>query len=148
MQEQPRSKEASIITRGMVRGIAWTGGIFFLLTFALLWYFERVAGVDDKELTIFFNIFVLLQWWNLFNAKQLGSHHSAFRRLWACSGFLLVLAMVLLGQWLIVTWGGRVFRTVPMSLETWGILLAITSPVLWVGELYRWIQRKVTWKDM
>ena len=148
MQEQPRSKEASIITRGMVRGIAWTGGIFFLLTFALLWYFERVAGVDDEEQTIFFNIFVLLQWWNLFNAKQLGSHHSAFRRLWACSGFLLVLAMVLLGQWLIVTWGGRVFRTVPMSLETWGILLAITSPVLWVGELYRWIQRKVTWKDM
>ena len=148
MQEPPRSKDAFIINRGMLRGIAWTGGIFFLLTFALLWYFERVAGVDDRELTIFFNIFVLLQWWNLFNAKQLGSHHSAFRRLWASNGFLLVLALVLLGQWLIVTFGGRVFRTVPLSLETWGILLVITSPVLWFGELYRLIGRKWSNKDM
>lgn len=148
MQEPPRSKDTFIINRGMLRGIAWTGGIFFLLTFALLWYFERVAGVDDRELTIFFNIFVLLQWWNLFNAKQLGSHHSAFRRLWASNGFLLVLALVLLGQWLIVTFGGRVFRTVPLSLETWGILLVITSPVLWFGELYRLIGRKWSNKDM
>jgi Ca2+-transporting ATPase len=148
MRERPRSKDAFIITRGMFRGIAWTGGIFFLVTFVLLWYFEKVAGVDDMELTIFFNIFVLLQWWNLFNAKQLGSVHSAFRRLWACSGFLLVLAIVLIGQWLIVTFGGRIFRTVPLSLETWGILLAITSPVLWIGEIYRMIKRQWSNKDM
>lgn len=148
MRERPRSKDAFIITRGMFRGIAWTGGIFFLVTFVLLWYFEKVAGVDDMELTIFFNIFVLLQWWNLFNAKQLGSVHSAFRRLWACEGFLLVLAMVLIGQWLIVTFGGRIFRTVPLSLETWGILLAITSPVLWIGEIYRMIKRQWSNKDM
>ena len=112
-----------------------------MLTFALLWYFERIHGVDPTEITIFFNIFVMLQWWNLFNAKQLGSHHSAFRRLWAAKGFLLVLALVLIGQWLIVTYGGKMFRTVPLSAENWLWIIIGSSPVLWIGELWRWIQR-------
>ena len=137
MQEKPRSKDAFIISRGMIHGIAIIGGLFFVITFALLWYFERVAGVDSTELTIFFCIFVMLQWWNLFNARTLGSHHSAFRRLWACRGFLLVLAMVLVGQWLIVTFGGRMFRTVPLSWDVWLMVFFGTSPVLWVGEIWR-----------
>ena len=144
MQEKPRAKDAFIITRPMLRGILTIGGIFFVATFALLWYFERMAGVNPTELTIFFTIFVMLQWWNLFNARMLGSCHSAFRRLWACRGFLFVLLMVLAGQWLIVTFGGRMFRTVPLPWQTWGYIIAGTSLVLWVGELYRWIQR--IWK--
>ena len=137
LQDKPRSKEAFIITRPMLRGICIIGGLFFVVTAAMLWYFERVAGVDAVELTIFFTLFVLMQWWNLFNARMLGSNHSAFRRLWACRGFLLVLAIVLVGQWLIVTFGGQMFRTVPLSWQTWLWMFAVTSPVLWAGELYR-----------
>lgn len=137
MREPPRAVDAFIITKGMAWAIAMIGGVFFLLTFALLSYFELVAGVDDEELTIFFTLFVLLQWWNLFNARTLGSHHSAFRRLWACRGFLLVLALVLVGQWLIVTFGGDMFRTVPLSWQTWLLMLIGTSPVLWIGEVFR-----------
>ncbi len=137
MQTLPRKQDAFIITRRMVKGIGIVGGVFFLLMFVLLWYFERIAGVDPTELTIFFCIFVMLQWWNLFNARALGSHHSAFRRLWACQGFLLVLLLVLMGQWLIVTFGGKMFRTVPLSAETWMYIIVGTSPVLWLGELYR-----------
>ena len=137
MQAPPRKQDAFIITRRMVKGIGIVGGVFFLLMFVLLWYFERIAGVDPTELTIFFCIFVMLQWWNLFNARALGSHHSAFRRLWACQGFLLVLLLVLMGQWLIVTFGGKMFRTVPLSAETWMYIIVGTSPVLWLGELYR-----------
>ena len=137
MQERPRSSAAFIISNPMLHGIVVIGGLFFVFMFALLWYFERVAGVDDVELTIFFTLFVMLQWWNLFNAKQLGSHFSAFHRLWACRGFLLVLALVLLGQWLIVTFGGKMFRTVPLSLLQWLAIIAGTSPVLWIGEIYR-----------
>ena len=148
MRERPRSSDAFIITREMARGIGVVGGLFFLFTFALLWYFERVAGVDEIELTIFFTIFVMLQWWNLFNARMLGSSFSAFRRLWACRGFLLVLALVLVGQWLIVTFGGRMFRTTPLSWQTWLWIIVGTSPVLWVGELYRWIGRIWRRKDM
>ena len=141
MQERPRSQDAFIITRPMIRGIGIIGGLFFVETFALLYYFERIAGVDPKELTIFFCIFVMLQWWNLFNARSLGSCHSAFRRLWACRGFLFVLAMVLAGQWLIVTFGGKMFRTVPLEWPCWGWIILGTSPVLWIGELYRLIVR-------
>ena len=141
MQERPRSQDAFIITRPMIRGIGIIGGLFFVVTFALLYYFERIAGVDPKELTIFFCIFVMLQWWNLFNARSLGSCHSAFRRLWACRGFLFVLAMVLAGQWLIVTFGGKMFRTVPLEWSCWGWIIFGTSPVLWVGEVYRLIVR-------
>ena len=137
MSEKPRSRDAFIITRSMGRGILTIGGLFFLVTFAMLWYFERIAGVDSVELTVFFTIFVMLQWWNLFNARMLGSHHSAFRRLWACRGFLMVLALVLVGQWLIVTFGGEMFRTVPLSWQTWVYIIIGTSPVLWVGEVYR-----------
>ena len=141
MNERPRSPQAFIITRGMMHGILTIGGLFFLFSFALLWYFERIAGVNPTELTIFFTLFVMLQWWNLFNARSLGSHHSAFRRLWACRGFLSVLALVLVGQWLIVTFGGEVFRTVPLSWQTWLYIILGTSPVLWVGEIYRRIKK-------
>ena len=141
MHEKPRSKDAFIISPAMARGVAVIGGLFFAVTFALLWYFERVAGVDETELTVFFTIFVMLQWWNLFNAKQLGSDHSTFRRLWACRGFLLVLALVLVGQWLIVTFGGRMFRTVPLSAEVWLYIILGTSPVLILGEVWRAVRR-------
>lgn len=145
MHERPRSRDAFIITHGMMRGIGFIGGLFFIFMGSLLWYFERVAGVDDVELTVFFTIFVMLQWWNLFNARMLGSTHSTFRRLWACKAFLMVLMLVLVGQWLIVTFGGQMFRTVPLSWQTWLYIFIGTSPVLWVGEVYR---RVKGWKVM
>ena len=142
MQEPPRSRDAFIITPSMMRGIGIIGGLFFVGTFALLYYFERIAGVDPKELTIFFCIFVMLQWWNLFNARSLGSNHSAFHNLKGSSGFVFVLVSVLVGQWLIVTFGGKMFRTVPLSLTEWLWIIFGTSPVFIIGELYRWIARR------
>ena len=141
MEEKPRSSDAFIITRSMKQGILTIGELFFIVTFALLWYIEQGAGMDDIKLTVFFTIFVMLQWWNLFNARVLGSCHSALRRLWACEGFLFVLLFVLVGQWAIVTFGGRMFRTVPLSFNTWVAIIGGTSLVLWVGEIYRWIER-------
>ena len=142
MEEKPRSSDAFIITRSMKQGILTIGGLFFVVTFALLWYFEQGAGMDDIKLTVFFTIFVMLQWWNLFNARTLGSCHSAFRRIWACRGFLLVLLFVLVGQWIIVTFGGRMFRTVPLSWQMWAAIIGGTSLVLWVGEIYRFLKRR------
>ena len=142
MEEKPRASDAFIITSAMKRGILTIGGLFFLVTFALLWYFEQGVGMDDVKLTVFFTIFVMLQWWNLFNARMLGSCHSAFRRIWACRGFLFVLLFVLVGQWVIVTFGGRMFRTVPLSWQTWAAIIGGTSLVLWVGEIYRFLKRR------
>jgi Ca2+-transporting ATPase len=156
LEEHPRSQQAFIISRAMFRGIAVIGGLFFIGLSVICWMIEKhpilVAvhyGLSPIEAqTVFFTVFVMLQWWNLFNARMLGSCYSAFRRLWACEGFLIVLALVLLGQWLIVTFGGQMFRTVPLSWSVWAYIIIGTSPVLWIGEIYRWIQRKWKTQDM
>ena len=111
--------------------------------FAFLVYCERRGrgGVDTHELTWFFTTFVMLQFWNLFNAKALGSNRSAFRHFLQDKGMQLVLLLVLAGQWLIVTFGGEMFRTQPLSLNEWAIIIGSTSLVLWAGELYRAVRR-------
>ena len=113
-----------------------------MLTF-LVYCEYHGAGVDIRELTMFFTVFVMLQFWNLFNAKSFGSHFSAFRRIYADQGLALVLCIILLGQWLIVTFGGKMFRTVPLTAMEWGIIIASTSLVMWIGEGIRLIQRYI-----
>jgi Ca2+-transporting ATPase len=123
--------------------------MFFLLLGVGCWLMEvhpifiaiQYSLSPDETQTVFFTVFVLLQWWNLFNARTMGSSHSAFYRLWDCKGFLLVLFLILAGQWLIVTLGGQMFRTVPLSLECWLYMFLATSPVLLFGELYRATKR-------
>lgn len=145
MKQKPRRQDAFIINRGMKRGIAFIGITFFLLLGIGCWLMEvhpiflaiQYGLAPDEAQTVFFTVFVLLQWWNLFNARMLGSSHSAFHKLWKCKGFLIVLGLVLAGQWLIVTFGGQMFRTVPLSLECWLYMFLVTSPVMLVGELYR-----------
>ena len=144
MKDKPRPRNAFIITRAMWRGILSIGVLFFILLFAMFYYYlhdDVEFGVQMQELTVFFTTFVMLQWWNLLNAKTLGSSHSAFRRLYADRGLLLVLVMILFGQWLIVTFGGKMFRTVPLSLLQWVKIFAATSMVLWIGEIYRGVMR-------
>jgi Ca2+-transporting ATPase len=144
MKEKPRKETDFIISKSIGHEILFYGIGFFLLMFVFLYYCEhqgRTGGVDIHELTLFFTTFVMLQFWNLFNAKTLGSHHSAFRYFYRDRGMILVLIMIFIGQWLIVTFGGKMFRTVPLSFTEWVGITAITSLVLWVGEIVRWIKR-------
>ena len=143
MKEKPRKASDFIITRSMGAGILFCGISFFVVMFAFLVYCERRGrgGVDTHELTWFFTTFVMLQFWNLFNAKALGSNRSAFRHFLQDKGMQLVLLLVLAGQWLIVTFGGEMFRTQPLSLKEWAIIIGSTSLVLWTGELYRAVRR-------
>jgi len=144
MNHKPRPRHAFIINRSMGWGIATIGLLFFLVLFALLWLIETmgsIEGITVMELTEFFTFFVMLQWWNLFNAKMLGSNHSAFRLIHRCKGMLLVLGLILLGQWLIVQFGGRMFRTTPLPWQSWAWIMAASSPVLWIGEAYRMVCR-------
>lgn len=142
MAAPPRNRNDFIISRRMAWTIAATGLLFFGLLLSLLYYFEHVAGVSTEELTVFFTVFVMLQWWNLLNAKAWGSGRSAFHRLTADCGLLLVLSIIIIGQWIIVTFGGRMFRTVPLDWQTWLLIIVSTSPVLIVGETLRAISGK------
>ena len=141
MKEKPRKQTDFIINRHIAWAIGIVGLLFFGLMFGLLYYFERVAGVSEEELTVFFTIFVMLQWWNLFNAKSLGSRRSAFHKFLSDRGLLFVLFIILAGQWLIVELGGKMFRTVPLDIETWLWIILGTSPVMIVGEIVRRIRR-------
>ena len=145
MNDKPRKASDFIINKSIGFGILFCGIVFFLVMFALLVYCERrgKGGVDVHELTMFFTTFVMIQFWNLFNAKALMSHHTAFRHFLKDKGMILVLVLVLVGQWIIVTFGGEMFRTTPLSLHEWLLIIGSTSVVLWVGELWRAFKRMI-----
>lgn len=144
MKDKPRKPSEFIISKSMGRGILGCGFMFFAIMLVFLIWCERHGVgsiIDVHELTLFFTTFVMLQFWNLFNAKCLGSTHSAFHNLRHDGGLLLVLLLIFCGQWLIVTFGGRMFRTQPLSAEEWLIITVATSGVLIAGELWRAIKR-------
>ena len=165
MRDKPRHLNDNIVTRSMAGGIIGTGIAFVLLLFGLLQYFKHVditslaqfdlslffahffnfapvpGGLTRYELTLFFSIFVFLQFWNMFNAKAFGNVQSAFDRLASCKGFLWVTLIILAGQILIVSLGGALFSVTPLQPMDWVYIFVATSSVLWVGEIYRLIRR-------
>lgn len=142
MNEKPRPVSQFIITRPIWTSIVGYGIAFVVVLLGMLLFPACVPGDDEGyKLTFFFTFFVLLQFWNLLNAKTFSTVDSAFHGLNRCTGVLMVLCFILIGQWLIVQFGGPVFRTEPLSWRDWGIVLALTSVVLWVGELGRLIKR-------
>ena len=142
MNEKPRRSSDFIITRLMWYNIIGVG-LFFLIVLmgVLFYYYNTPQGMTPYNLTVFFTIFVMLQFWNLFNARVFGTTDSAFKNISKTYGMELVVAAILIGQFLIVEFGGKVFRTVPLDWETWGLIIGGTSCVLWAGELFRLIRR-------
>ena len=142
MKERPRSSNDFIISRAMRSYILGVGSLFLVLLMGMLYCFHHAeGGMTAERLTIFFTFFVMLQFWNLFNARVFGTTDSAFKGLSKSYGMELVVFAILVGQFLIVQFGGAVFRTVPLDLPTWGIIIASTSLVLWIGEAIRFIRR-------
>ncbi len=152
MKEKPRSREAFIINRPMWKSIIGAGGMFFLFLLGLLYYFEHTditsltqigsvamganTGLSGYELSLFFTIFVFLQFWNMFNARAFETGRSAFH-FKGCGGFGLIALIILIGQILIVTFGGEFFNVEPLKAVDWAIIIGGTSIVLWIGELIR-----------
>ena len=152
MKDKPRSRSAFIINNAMWRRIIGVGGAFFIILFVILYYFEHTGlanlaefgrlpmgvntGLTPYELSLFFTIFVFLQFWNMFNARAFETGRSAFH-FKGCQGFVEIAAIILFGQILIVSFGGRFFNVVPLRIDDWIIIISFTSLVLWIGELFR-----------
>lgn len=142
MNEKPRRSTDFIISRPMRYNILGVGTVFLVILLGMIFYFKYAdGGMTDERLTIFFTFFVMLQFWNLFNARVFGTTDSAFKGLSKSYGMELIVLAILGGQFLIVQFGGAVFRTVPLDGQTWLVIIASSSLVLWVGELIRLIQR-------
>jgi Ca2+-transporting ATPase len=160
MNEKPRKTTDYIITKPMAKGILGAGLMFVALLFGLIQYFKHVDmtslsgfsikdfavnffnfgggdGLTPYELSLFFTIFVMLQFWNMFNAKAFMSGKSAFAALGQSKGFLAIAAVILAGQWIIVTVGGEMFNVVPLKPADWGAIIGVTSLTLWTGEIAR-----------
>lgn len=143
MDLPPRRLTDFIIAPFMKRAILWTAAIFTLSLLGLLYLFTiGEGGITDYKLSVFFTTFVMLQFWNMFNAKAYASGHSAFHNLRHSFGFITVGLLIIIGQFLIVTLGGEVFRVVPLSGKDWGVIIGATSVVLWIGEVIRVILKK------
>lgn len=141
MESKPRRNNDFIINPKMRFNILSVGLFFVAVMIGLLFFFSENGEVSRYNLSCFFTIFVMLQFWNLFNAKAFASGKSAFADLDKSAGFLIVSLLILVGQFLIVEFGGEVFRTVPITLKDWGIIIAATSSVLWLGEIIRLFKR-------
>ena len=140
MQDKPRSRQAFIISNPMWWSILITGGIFTALLLVVLWHLEK-GGMPLYDLSLFFTTFVMLQFWNMFNARAFQTGQSALR-LKGCKGFNFIAGCILIGQILIVTFGGQMFNVTPLSLRHWVMIICGTSVVLWIGEAIRLFRRR------
>lgn len=142
MNEKPRKRTDFIISKAMQKNIFGTGICFLIVLMGLMAYMNNsAAGMDVHNLTIFFTVFVMLQFWNLFNASVFGTNHSIFKDAGHALGMLSVALIILVGQFIIVTFGGKVFRTEALPLMDWVYIIGGTSIVLWIGEIWRGIKR-------
>ena len=137
LKRPPREAGAFIITPMMSRSIFGVGLLFLVILVVLL----LVLPTDRWGESVFFSVFVLLQFWNLFNARRLGSNRSALSGIFENKGFLLIATAILVGQIVLVQFGEKVFRTQPLELVEWLLIIGLTSPVLVVGEFLRWKAR-------
>lgn len=142
MNDKPRRSTDFIISKAMRQNIFGVGTVFLVVLMAMIYYFTNAdGGMTLQRLTVFFTFFVMLQFWNLFNARVFGTTDSAFKGLAKSYGMELIVLAILGGQFLIVQFGGAVFRTEPLDWQTWLIIIGSSSLVLWIGELIRFVKR-------
>lgn len=142
MKEKPRKTSDFIINRSMRYHILGVAAAFLVILMAMILGIKELPVEQvPKALTIFFTVFVMLQFWNLFNASVFGTNHSVFKDARYAVGMMSVATIILIGQIIIVEFGGKVFRTVPLSLTEWICIIGATSLVLWIGEISRLIKR-------
>lgn len=155
MRGKPRDRSAFIINKSMKWNILSIGLLFTFILLAFYYLFENYdvvslfalvdtdialqeqRGLSAYEISLFFTIFVMLQFWNMFNARAIATGHSAFHEISSCRGFVFIVALIFWGQILIVELGGAMFNVVPLSISDWLITVGATSLVLWIGEFVR-----------
>jgi P-type Ca2+ transporter type 2C len=147
MKEKPRSPNAFIISKEMTKQIFIDASVFVAILLFYLFYsgLNNPSAMDTHELmnkqSIFFTIFVLLNFWNLFNAKTFGMRKSVFKGFFENQGFVVIALVIFVGQILMIQFGGDFFRTIPISFNDWMLVIGLTSIVLWFGEIRRWFSR-------
>lgn len=145
MKERPRKSGENgdfIITKSMAVNIFAVAALFVVIQLGMLWYLNGNGGLTTYEQTLFFTFFVMLQFWNMFNAKAYMTGESAFKGLASNYTFVIVCLAIVVGQIFIVTFGGEMFNVEPLAVKDWLVIVLSTSSVLWIGEVMRLFSRK------
>ncbi|MCQ2196230.1 MAG: calcium-translocating P-type ATPase, PMCA-type [Bacteroidaceae bacterium] len=179
MYHKPRNPKSNIIDRAMAKQTIIVGFFFFVVMGVLwqimghdhinltdvsqiidsikqqpsaIWDFSSHTNPSSEERSIFFTFFIMLQFWNIFNARYFMTRRSMIldicsmfskkgrQRVSFSKGFFFVVAIILVGQYFIVQFGGEMFSTDPMSWHEWGLVLLLTSPVLIIPDVLRTIK--------
>lgn len=175
--DSPRNPDSHIVNRKMLYRIVGVGLIFFFFLaglWQLMWhtdantmdalldreslriFIDRFADLSHvkehlggKELGIFFSIFVMLQFWNLFNARYYKTDRSLIMDLVDAvrkkrplkesfsAGFFWISLVILIGQIIIVTFAGKMFNVEALTVSDWLWIVLVTSPVLIVADVFR-----------
>lgn len=141
MKKKPRRVSDFIVSSGMVANIISAGIFFLAILVSMLFIIKRNGEISNYELSLFFTVFVMLQFWNMFNARTLGSNASAFHKIGENKSFIFIALAIFVLQIVIIQFGGGFFRTVPLKLTHWLIIIGGTSVVLIAGEIVRAVKR-------
>ena len=159
MKNKPRDRHAFIIDKKLFLHITIIGGIFCILMVWFTYLMEhadirpgiqgfqlgKYNGISEYESGLFFTAFVFLQFWNLFNAKAYGTNKSAWD-LKGCSSFLFIVAMILVGQLAIIYLGGEFFNVLPLEIDDLLKIIVVTSSVMIIGEVIRFIRSRIKYE--
>lgn len=141
MKKRPRRVKSFIVSRPMLFNIIDQGVLFLAVLLVLLFNYKADGDISIYELSKFFTIFVMLQFWNMFNARTLGGNNSAFYKLRENRSFIFIAIVIFVLQIIIIEFGGNFFRTSPLSMHDWVMIVSSTSVVLWAGEIVRFFKR-------
>jgi Ca2+-transporting ATPase len=148
MRRPPRDPRSGVITRWMWFDIFFVGIIMMVGTLAVMdislphGLLAGTNGSMEYAQTMAFTTLVFFQLFNAFNARS--DYSSAFRGLFTNQWLWLAIGVSLLLQIAViyVPLLQKAFTTVPLSLQDWGICVAVASSVLWLRELVKLWQRR------
>ena len=159
LDRKPYSREASILTPMMKLNII-SQSIFQISTLTIIiFYGDYIFGVpSDRNLehfmwnnvngyhfTIFFNIFVFMQVFNSINARKLQKDElNVFTGIMGNWLYILIQSIIIVGQMILVTFGGRAVRTHPLSIKQHAVCLFISALTLVWGFIVKLLPIDVT----
>lgn len=157
MKDKPRDRKAFILTKPMMKDILGVGGFFFLLLVVFLYIFQHTEitqmtdllhcklgeanGLSPYEQTLLFSIFVWTHLWYMFNTRSFETGKSFFQ-LKMSKEFFTIVAIIFIGQIVIVEVLYDFFNCTPMKLIDWVIIVVLSSLVLWARELWHLLTKR------
>lgn len=154
MNEKPRRRDESIISKKMMTQILVMGGWLTIMSFIFLkapvFVNKFFDGNNDKLLTGYFVLFIVSALFNGFNVRD--ERFGIFKGLNENTGFLKVFAIIVIVQAVIVNaalipfplfkWIGEMFSCVPFGIEGWLIVILLAFTMIPVDLLRKIIMGK------